>query len=77
LSLNNPFSLSFTYSFFLLTISFLWIGPQFPQNNFLSYCRIYTLHYYFLLICILFSFYFCYKLWIINYKLQPTLRINL
>ena len=60
LSINNPFSLSFTYSFFLLAISFLWIGPQFPQDNFLSYSRILTFHYYFLLICILFS----YKWWI-------------
>ena len=49
------FDLLFTYSFFLLTISLLWIGPQFPQDNFLSYGRILTLHYYFLLICILFS----------------------
>jgi ubiquinol-cytochrome c reductase cytochrome b subunit len=56
LSINNPFSLSFTYSFFLITISFLWIGPQFPQDNFLSYGRILTLHYYYLLICILSSF---------------------
>ena len=29
LSINNPFSLSLIYSFFLLTISFLWIGAQF------------------------------------------------
>ena len=28
LSINNPFSLSLIYSFFLLTISFLWIGPR-------------------------------------------------
>ena len=55
LSINNPFSLSLIYSFFLLTISFLWIGAQFPQDNFLSYGRILTLHYYFLLICILLS----------------------
>jgi len=55
LSVNNPFSLSLIYSFFLLTISFLWIGAQFPQDNFLSYGRILTLHYYFLLICILLS----------------------
>ena len=32
-----PFSLSLIYSFFLLTISFLWIGAQFPQDNFLSF----------------------------------------
>ena len=52
---NNGFSLS---SFFLSLISFLWIGAQFPQEKFLSYGRILTLHYYFLLMCILFSFQF-------------------
>merc|ERR1712050_151567 len=31
---NNGFSLSF---FFLSFLSFLWIGAQFPQDNFLSY----------------------------------------
>merc|ERR1711865_20847 len=41
---NNGFSLSF-----------FWIGAQFPQEKFLSYARILTLHYYFLLMCILFS----------------------
>jgi hypothetical protein len=49
---NNGFSLS---SFFLSLLSFLWIGAQFPQEKFLSYGRIFTLHYYFLLMCILFS----------------------
>ena len=49
---NNGFSLS---SFFLCSLSFLWIGAQFPQEKFLSYGRILTLHYYFLLMCILFS----------------------
>merc|ERR1712137_1352378 len=48
---NNGFSLS---SFFLSLLSFLWIGAQFPQEKFLSYGRILTLHYYFLLMCILF-----------------------
>merc|ERR1712014_21104 len=47
---NNGFSLSF---FFLVVLSFLWIGAQFPQDNFLSYARILTLYYYFLLMCIL------------------------
>merc|ERR1712212_885843 len=42
---NNGFSLSF---FFL---SYLWIGAQFPQEKFLSYARILTLYYYFLLMC--------------------------
>merc|ERR1712232_1022798 len=46
---NNGFSISF---FFL---SFLCIGAQFPQEKFLSYGRILTLDYYFLLMCILFS----------------------
>merc|ERR1712217_908136 len=49
---NNSFSLSF---FFLSFLSFLWIGAQFPQEKFLSYGRILTLYYYFLLMCILFS----------------------
>ena len=49
---NNGFSLS---SFFLSHLSFLWIGAQFPQEKVLSYGRILTLHYYFLLMCILFS----------------------
>jgi quinol-cytochrome oxidoreductase complex cytochrome b subunit len=48
---NNGFSLSSLSSIF---ISFLWIGAQFPQEKFLSYGRILTLHYYFLLMCILF-----------------------
>ena len=58
---NNGFSIS---SFFLSLLSFLWIGAQFPQEKFLSYGRILTLHYYFLLMCILFSiiffFHFCF-----------------
>merc|ERR1712117_510988 len=49
---NNGFSLSF---FFLCSLSFLWIGAQFPQEKFLSYARILTLYYYFLLMCILLS----------------------
>merc|ERR1712151_637794 len=43
---NNSFSPS---SFFLSSLSFLWIGAQFPQEKFLSYARILTLYYYFLL----------------------------
>ena len=54
---NNGFSVSFS-SFFLSLLSFLWIGAQFPQEKFLSYGRILTLHYYFLIICILFSMIF-------------------
>merc|ERR1712043_28809 len=49
---NNSFSLSF---FLLCSLSFLWIGAQFPQEKFLSYARILTLYYYFLLMCILLS----------------------
>ena len=49
----NGFSLS---SFLLCSLSFLWIGAQFPQEKFLSYGRILTLHYYFLLMCILLSY---------------------
>merc|ERR1712037_876799 len=52
---NNSFHLSF---FFLSFLSFLWIDAQFPQEKFLSYARILTLYYYFLLMCILFSFLF-------------------
>merc|ERR1712086_186543 len=49
---NNGFSISF---FFLSLTSFLWIGAQFPQEKFLSYARILTLDFYFLLMCILSS----------------------
>ena len=49
---NNGFSIS---SFFLSSLSFLWIGAQFPQEKFLSYARILTLDFYFLIMCILFS----------------------
>ena len=54
---NNGFLLSF---FFFITLCFLWIGAQFPQEKFLSYGRILTLHYYFLLMCILFHYTFIY-----------------
>merc|ERR1739847_200719 len=47
---NNGFFIS---SFFLSFLSFLWIGAQFPQEKFLSYARLLTLDYYFLLMCIL------------------------
>merc|ERR1711976_437868 len=49
---NNGFSINILSSIFL---SFLSIGAQFPQEKFLSYARIFTLHYYFLLMCILLS----------------------
>merc|ERR1711976_1036994 len=48
----NSFYLWFWFFSFL---SLVWIGGQFPQDNFLSYARILTLYYYFLFICILFS----------------------
>merc|ERR1712109_296891 len=51
--LNSGFSAFFLSFFFLSFLSFLWIGAQFPQEKFLSYGRILTLYYYFLLICIL------------------------
>merc|ERR1711988_388198 len=43
---NNGFSISF---FLLSFITFLWIGAQFPQEKYLSYGRILTLDYYFIL----------------------------
>merc|ERR1711930_46200 len=47
---SNGFS-NFSLSFFFLSfLSFLWIGAQFPQDNFLSYARILTFDFYFLLI---------------------------
>jgi quinol-cytochrome oxidoreductase complex cytochrome b subunit len=49
---TNGLSVS-TSSFFLTTLCFLWIGAQFPQEKFLSYGRILTLYYYFLIMCIL------------------------
>ena len=50
---NNGFSIS---SFFLSLLSFLWIGAQFPQEKFLSYGRILTLDFHFLIMCILMSY---------------------
>merc|ERR1712038_201787 len=47
---NNGFSLSF---FFLIFISTVWIGAQFPQEKFISYARVLTVHYYFFLLCLL------------------------
>merc|ERR1711904_285144 len=49
---NNGFSVSFLFLSFLVS---LWIGAQFPQEKFLSYARILTLDFYFLLMCILFA----------------------
>merc|ERR1712149_114654 len=47
---NNGFSISF---FYLSILCILWIGAQFPQEKFLSYGRILTFYYYFILMCIL------------------------
>merc|ERR1712137_976626 len=47
---NNGFSISF---FYLSVLCILWIGAQFPQEKFLSYGRILTFYYYFILMCIL------------------------
>jgi ubiquinol-cytochrome c reductase cytochrome b subunit len=44
--------LSLFISVFILLI---WIGNQFPQEIFLSYARILTFYYYFLIFCILFT----------------------
>jgi hypothetical protein len=62
LSIFIVFSFSFPGSYvsyvsywFSSLLSFVWIGGQFPQDNFLSYGRILTLYYYFLLICISFT----------------------
>ena len=49
-SINNAFIL---YLFFIIIISFIWIGPQFNHNNFLSYCRILSLLYYYLILILL------------------------
>merc|ERR1712171_29425 len=43
---NNGFSISF---FYLSVLCILWIGAQFPQEKFLSYGRILTCYYYFIL----------------------------
>eukprot|EP00397_Hematodinium_sp_SG-2012_P046451 GEMP01052483.1.p1 GENE.GEMP01052483.1~~GEMP01052483.1.p1 ORF type:complete len:255 (+),score=-99.60 GEMP01052483.1:305-1069(+) len=43
-------------SFFLIMICFLWIGAQLPQEIFISYGRILTLFYYFIIIYLLFVF---------------------
>ena len=60
---TNRFNGFYLCFWFLLHFSFIWIGGQFPVDNFLSYGRILTLHYYYLLICILwdnsFSFTYC------------------
>merc|ERR1711862_562541 len=69
---NNGFHLS---SYFGTFLSFLWIGTQFPQEKFLSYGSILTLHYYFLLMCILFSpfiIYFLVEKIRSSYKQLPT-----
>merc|ERR1712131_97602 len=52
---NGNFSISCS-SFFLTIICFLWIGAQLPQEIFISYGRILTLFYYFIIIYILFVF---------------------
>merc|ERR1712124_124983 len=49
---NNGFLISF---FFGLFLSLIWIGAQFPQEKFLSYARILTLEYYFMISAVLFS----------------------
>ena len=51
---SSRFNGLYLWFWFLCFLSFVWIGGQFPEDNFLSYGRILTLHYYFLLMCILF-----------------------
>lgn len=46
---SSRFNLCF---WFLSLFSFIWIGGQFPVDNFLSYGRILTLHYYLLIFCL-------------------------
>ena len=55
--LNGHFRiLSLNCCFFLIIICFLWIGAQLPQEIFISYGRILTLFYYFIIIYLLFVF---------------------
>merc|ERR1711998_812172 len=49
------FNSFYLWFWFFSLLSLVWIGGQFPQDNFLSYARLLTLYYYFLFICILFS----------------------
>merc|ERR1712010_268288 len=52
----NSGSSFFISSFFSTVICFLWIGAQLPQEKFISYGRILTLDYYYIIImCILVS----------------------
>merc|ERR1712212_1206835 len=51
---NGNFSISCS-CFFLTIICNLWIGAQFPKEIFISYGRILTLFYYFIIIYILFG----------------------
>jgi hypothetical protein len=52
-------------SFFLIIICFLWIGAQLPQEIFISYGRILTLFYYFIIIFIILLSYLFMKLYLI------------
>merc|ERR1711907_478207 len=45
MSANNGFFVSWFFSIFVV---FIWIGAQFPQEKFLSYARVITIDYYFL-----------------------------
>merc|ERR1711907_422667 len=46
INISNNFCVTLFFSIFLI---FLWIGAQFPQEKFISYCRVLTFDYYFLL----------------------------
>lgn len=56
---------------FLSLISFIWIGGQFPVDNFLSYGRILTLHYYLLIFWVL-----CLILIKLNHASVPSLCLT-
>merc|ERR1711918_309308 len=52
---SREVSIIWSYLNIRLLLSSFCIGAQFPQEKFLSYGRILTLDYYFLIMCILFS----------------------
>lgn len=55
---SNRFNGFYLCFWFLSLFSFIWIGGQFPVDNFLSYGRILTLHYYLLIFWFVRSFRF-------------------
>jgi hypothetical protein len=51
-NISNNFCVTLFFSIFLI---FIWIGAQFPQEKFLSYARILTFDYFFLILIITLS----------------------